>query len=489
MKFCMFMSFRSTGLSPTVALFADFLVSITLIVATLLNAALAQTQGDPATPDGWQLDDSYRSVGVLRYASPDETLRVELSAKPATTLSAIKWLDDHAAQYVKGHEVLSLTKAARDTDIIDAAKAAYGSSGVVDAAWLKVIRQSNNNLPEHRVLAAVVRAGNPVQLTLVEIREVTPRLEEYLGHAEILAAQSALQPFDVTKALEAQSELPPRDDAQDRKALEAILGGVDLNELARQARAEVDAELAAEAKTEAAAKNTTASKAQTASPSDVNKSTTSRKGAFGTGPNAGILPEGFHNMWFIYNSRAGTKWAVMTFTDGTMTTNVSKVLSKGVASSKRDNPNRWATFTLNKRDKIIARFPNTRAPRKYFNSDPSILMSSDYKLTGCYSSQSVSSVGVTGTAGSSASISFGTFCFNRNGRFSNDRSFAIGSTGSGSTSLGTSTGGSHGTYKISGNTVVFNYANGKVLKSAFGAYRYGTDYIFAVSIGSKMFFS
>ena len=163
-----------------------------------------------------------------------------------------------------------------------------------------------------------------------------------------------------------------------------------------------------------------------------------------------ILPAGLDSMWFIYNSNNGSKYAVMAFKDGTLTPDVNTVLKEGVNASKRTNPYKWATYSVSKDgEQLFVKFPNWKKMSKYHISDRSIKMNNDFKLTGCWQSISTSNSRLIGGVGSST-FSSNEFCFDKNGRFSNDSSFAIGGTGGGR-SLGTAQGGKHGTYRISGN--------------------------------------
>ena len=196
-----------------------------------------------------------------------------------------------------------------------------------------------------------------------------------------------------------------------------------------------------------------------------------------------ILPAGLDNMWFIYNPNSGGKWAAMTFNDGSLTTDVNNVLTKGVAASRRANPKKWATYTKsNNGEQLIARFPNWPKARRYYTTDRSVKMNNNFKLTGCWQSINTSNSGLVGGVGSST-FSSNEFCFDRNGRFSNDSSFAI----SGSGGLGTSQAGKHGTYRISGNSLVLNYANGQTLKSAIGVYLFGEKTVTAISVGGRIY--
>lgn len=203
---------------------------------------------------------------------------------------------------------------------------------------------------------------------------------------------------------------------------------------------------------------------------------------------ASKLPKNIDSMWFIYNSDNGKKWAAMTFKDGTLTTDVTTVYKQGVAASKRKNPNAWGTYTkTNGGEQLHAKFRKWKKARKYFISDKSIKMNSNFKLKGCWSSSSSSNMGVMGGAGSSSTFSTNTFCFDPNGRFSNDSAMAIGSTSSSGRSLGTSTKANHGTYRINGNSITLNYVDGRKVETVFGSYRFDTKNVFAISIGKRIY--
>ena len=201
---------------------------------------------------------------------------------------------------------------------------------------------------------------------------------------------------------------------------------------------------------------------------------------------SGVLPAGLENMWFIYSPNSGNTWAAMTFNNGRLTSDVKTVLREGVAASQRAHPGLWATYSKSSDgEQLFVKFPNWPKTGKYYTNDKSIKMGNDFKLTGCFQSSTSSNSGLIGGVGSST-FSSSEFCFDKNGRFSNDSSFAIGGTGGGR-SLGTSQAGKHGTYRISGHSLVLNYANGQTLKSAFGAYLFGEKTISAISIGPKIY--
>jgi len=227
------------------------LLMLLVIICLANNTALAQSSSDPETPQGWKLDDRFRSVGALRYISPDNSFQVELSAKPATKLSAGEWLDNYAVEFASGSELVSATPAKVDEGIIAAAKAYRGNDKVVDAVWLEVVTKTSNGNQKSTVLAAVVRPDEAVQLAVVDIRQTTERMNEYLRIAEVLAGQSAMQPVDLKALLktptETSSESPTTDKADASKEVGSVLGA-DLDALARKIRQEVDAELALETK-------------------------------------------------------------------------------------------------------------------------------------------------------------------------------------------------------------------------------------------------
>jgi len=208
--------------------------------------------------------------------------------------------------------------------------------------------------------------------------------------------------------------------------------------------------------------------------------------------NAGqaALPSQFHNIWFIYNQNSGARWPAMTLTDGTITTAVNDTMELGVAASRKKNNNRWGTYTTTKSgEQLVVKFPKWKKAGKYFITDRSIKMSNNFALKGCYSATSSSELGMTGVI-CSKEPSSSTFCFESNGRFSNDSSLAISGTSSNSRSLGSSVSGKHGTYKINGNAITLNYANGKSVKTVFGAYRFGepSPNLVGISIGQRMLF-
>ena len=419
-----------------------------------LHAEDRETPQD-LTPSGWLRDTQLLKLGIDRYIAGSGSINVDLMAFPPTAESADELIS------ILVNEIQNTEKpkgyAVNIMDDPDPESSSISDSDSTDpadtASRAIVIDRQNDDLPDVILVASFIqRLDKPVQFSLVTFTDPF-HTEEEIKQADTLLL-NANMPIS-----------PSTQKFHDVLGLESAIGALITSLI------DTDG-----SEPRRATKN---DKPATAIESDKRATATHD-----------FLPRGFNNMWFIYNTRnGGSTWSAMTFNDGTVTSDVRGVLESGVAASKKNNPNIWGTGRLSDDgESLIVKFPRWEKEEKYFNSDPSIRISSDFKLDGCWSTKfGGSSLGMFGSGTGTATFSSNKFCFNKNGRFSNDSSMVIAGTGPGS--LGTNLSGSQGTYKVDGNVIQLSYGDGRIVNTVFGAYRFGeTDgSIPVISIGGAAF--
>lgn len=180
-------------------------------------------------------------------------------------------------------------------------------------------------------------------------------------------------------------------------------------------------------------------------------------------------PKGIKNMRgiIVYGIQPGglygpTSDVIVTFTDGSYTSDIKRVFSKGVATSKKEKPNRWGYWSL-KNGALELKGASGKTWNTYGDwiAKPG---SKGLKLNGCYgniTSSSSSDYGGGTTVGNASS-----WCFKPNGRFAHSSTgFA---TASGDVrGASASSNKSRGRYLIDGYTIRFVYDSGTEFIAGF----------------------
>ena len=180
-------------------------------------------------------------------------------------------------------------------------------------------------------------------------------------------------------------------------------------------------------------------------------------------------PNGLIGIWgyLSYGMQAGgvfgsSEDAIAVFKDGTLTTDIAGVFNLGIEQSKNQKPRRWGHWR--KEGKALSiKWASGKKYSKHTHWWKNKTVGKDHRLKGCFTRRSSSSGGAGGIAGVTIGASR-TWCFAKNGRFSNKKS-SFGNAPNVSTSSTSATLG--GRYRIDGHTMRLAYDSGKTITVGF----------------------
>jgi len=191
---------------------------------------------------------------------------------------------------------------------------------------------------------------------------------------------------------------------------------------------------------------------------------TSTESDSSSGVESSQAPEGLENVWYIGTYVMGNQpsfGVLVTFSDGTITDDPTSVFSEGIEASKQNHPKSWGVWK--EEDEVLyTKMGKSDSFRKYNFSLKTKPGGKDERLSGCFSSFTV-----YGSGSASSGASSTAWCFDKNGRFSNDTAIQT-STPSGSG--GGSSPEKTGRYRIDGHVIQIVYDSGKKLTTTFGVY-------------------
>ena len=419
------------------------LAALCLLLCACAAAHASKFPSGPPAPPGWSEDMTFLAAGRAIYVSADRAVQVDLYAEPPSDAPAPEWIDAHVDASERDHELLR-RGAARSVPAQDA-----------DVALVDVTRRHRRGGKVQRlIVGAALRSDVPVQVAEIAVpgdfETSTPELDAAVSL--LLAAELPAMTFDEMMAgmRSMLDETPPAPAPREPSA--------------------------------APRRERTPERSATAASPSASTATASA---------AGVLPSGFENLWLLYNPVNGGNFTVlMTFTDGAFTSAVGKLLADGRAASRRDWPVRWGQWRPapaggSLREPLALKYTGKTDFVRPFSGQASIRMANDYRLTGCWSRRGGATLGSFGTGAGSASFSASTFCFDGNGRFSNDRAVSIATTAP--SGGGAASGASSGTYRIDGNVLTLRRADGSTVRTAFGTYAWDTEHVFAISIGDGVY--
>lgn len=180
----------------------------------------------------------------------------------------------------------------------------------------------------------------------------------------------------------------------------------------------------------------------------------------------GKAPAGFkmYGMLAYYITTANgydVRWAAYTtFSDGSVTKDPTPVFSEGIDSAKQNYPKNWGKWKEEDGYLYIDWDGNSDTFRKYDVSNKASPGGKDERLSKCFSSFTVYAISDSNFAALSKE-----WCFNKNGRFSNDSAVSISTEeGSGSSNDADKT----GRYRIDGHVIQLTYDNGNKPTTTFG---------------------
>ena len=180
-------------------------------------------------------------------------------------------------------------------------------------------------------------------------------------------------------------------------------------------------------------------------------------------------PNGLIGIWgyLSYGMQAGgvfgsSEDAIAVFKDGTLTTDIAGVFNLGIEQSKNQKPRRWGHWR--KEGKALSiKWASGKKYSKHTHWWKHKTVGKDHRLKGCFTRRNSSSGGAGGIAGVTIGASR-TWCFAKNGRFSNKKS-SFGNAPNVSTSGTSATLG--GRYRIDGHTMRLAYDSGKTITVGF----------------------
>ncbi len=142
--------------------------------------------------------------------------------------------------------------------------------------------------------------------------------------------------------------------------------------------------------------------------------------------------------------------AILTFHDGSFTSDINTILNKGAAFSKNANPDKWGNYRIiNKKLELKWNGESNYEAVNFYERLYSITSIS--QIEGCWKATSGSSTGT------STSIAIDKYCFSKNSRFSIE-SVATVATGSGGGYSGTE---KQGWYQVKNNVIQLHFDNNK----------------------------
>lgn len=183
-------------------------------------------------------------------------------------------------------------------------------------------------------------------------------------------------------------------------------------------------------------------------------------------------PKGMVAIWSIADLQAGVsgmevrRFSYMTFNKKRVTGDFSGVLNNGVKKSRKSSPDEWGRWKL-KQGELVIDWDGDGGYRSYELTMKTSPAGKNEKLNGCWSSFYGASLGFMGSGVGSMSAATNTWCFGKNGRFSNDRSVTVSGSGSGS-SVGSAKGNTAGWYRIDGHMMQLVYDNGARANTTIG---------------------
>jgi len=197
--------------------------------------------------------------------------------------------------------------------------------------------------------------------------------------------------------------------------------------------------------------------------------------------NAGKLTVSIKELLFVGYQVVGmygfkpTFKAVATFNDHTVSKDMNTIFSEGVMASKQKNPNDWGVWRMNG-NKLEIKWKQSKSYKNMSFIEKLSSRSKNEKLDGCWSSKMGFSL--PSGSGSSSSMSINVWCFNKNGRFSNDITVGIsGNTGDYGSGEVIYTGNSKkdktGWYRIDDRVIQLIYDNGKKITTSIGIAKKG----------------
>lgn len=160
------------------------LAGMIVAFSPLLTAAADQSDIKDATPEGWERDTDLLNFKIDRYKTASGSIELELMAFPATQKSAKDWLDTMIPLMTKedrdaGRQVHVINDDELGTD---GAKGPMNTSadGVdMTTQTVMVLRPGKENKDILTQMRAIVRSGEPVQFSLLELGRAKPTPTEY----------------------------------------------------------------------------------------------------------------------------------------------------------------------------------------------------------------------------------------------------------------------------------------------------------------------
>jgi hypothetical protein len=191
----------------------------------------------------------------------------------------------------------------------------------------------------------------------------------------------------------------------------------------------------------------------------------------------GTRPPKLKDIWYIgyfapsVYGASGRQKAVATFSDGTVSDDMGTIFTEGIEVSRTRNPGDWGRWRIGKKGKLEIKWDSMNYYRKHSFTELLNASSKNKRLHACYSSSTAYSLGYGGTATFSASVS--RWCFNENGRFSNDKTVSLSSGGGNGNAWasGRTNSDKYGWYRIDGNVIQLAYDNGARLTTSVGFYK------------------
>lgn len=183
-------------------------------------------------------------------------------------------------------------------------------------------------------------------------------------------------------------------------------------------------------------------------------------------------PKGMVAIWSIADLRPGvagmevSRFSYMTFKKKRVTRDFSGVLNKGPKVSRKDSPDEWGKWKVKSGD-LVVDWGGKRKYRDYELTMKTKPAGKNEKLDGCWSSFFGASLGYMGSGVGSMSAATNTWCFGKNGRFSNNKAVSVSGSGGGS-SVGSAKGDAAGWYRIDGHMMQLVYDNGVRAKTTIG---------------------
>jgi hypothetical protein len=210
----------------------------------------------------------------------------------------------------------------------------------------------------------------------------------------------------------------------------------------------------------------------------------------------GKPPQKLDSVWYVaefvvgINGYQSERSAVLNFSDSRASTAFTSVFADGTKKSRRKDPGKWGKSRIRNGD-LEVKWDGSRSFEGYYLSIKTRPGKTNEKITGCWSSSFGYTLGGGGSAFGGGSTSFATnaWCFDKNGRFSNDRSVSLsGSTGASANGqtlyAGHSKSDRTGWYRIDGHVLQLVYDNDNALTTSIGFVARKGDKYGALLLGS-----